>query len=205
MATPAPARPRDGANGSSAQIRQVVSFGGFVMATQQGSDTHNAAAAAGRGGSAGSAPLFRSSATPGFSSLLACDPRRVFARKLVREIEVCFTSGPCTVITREGAVHAHPGDAIITGIAGEHWRVSRSHFPEKYRPVPPTVAGEPGRYASLPYRIMAVSMTAAFEVLLADGVSRLNGRAGDWLVDYGDGSLGIVAEGIFATTYEVLS
>ena len=204
MVTLAPARPRGSAKDSSAQFRQVVSLGGFVMATQQGSDTHNAAAAAGRGVSAGSVPLFRSSATPGFSSVLACDPRRVFARKLVREIEVCFTSGPCTVITREGAVHAHPGDAIITGIAGEHWRVSRPHFPEKYRPVPPTVAGEPGRYASLPYRIMAVSMTEAFEVLLADGVSRLNGRAGDWLVDYGDGSLGVVSPAIFAITYDLV-
>ena len=206
MVTLAPARPRGSAKDSSAPFRQVVSLGGFVMATQQGSNTHNAAAAAaGRGVSAGSVPLFRSSATPGFSSVLACDPRRVFARKLVREIEVCFTSGPCTVITREGAVHAHPGDAIITGIAGEHWRVSRPHFPEKYRPVPPTVAGEPGRYASLPYRIMAVSMTEAFEVLLADGVSRLNGRAGDWLVDYGDGSLGVVSPAIFAITYDLVA
>jgi hypothetical protein len=47
-------------------------------------------------------------------------------------------------------------------------------------------------------------MTQAFEVLLADGVSRLNGRAGEWLVDYGDGSLGIVSEDIFATTYEII-
>jgi hypothetical protein len=132
------------------------------------------------------------------------DPRRVSARKLVREIEVRFTAVPCTVKTSEGEVHAHPGDAIITGIAGEHWRVSQARFAEKYRPVPPTVAGEPGRYLSLPNRIMAVRMGEAFEVLLADGVSRLSGRAGDWLVDYGDGSLGIVSPSIFATTYELL-
>jgi hypothetical protein len=50
---------------------------------------------------------------------------------------------------------------------------------------------------------MAVPMTNAFEVLLADGVSRLSGRAGEWLVDYGDGSLGIVSEAIFANTYEI--
>jgi len=40
--------------------------------------------------------------------------------------------------------------------------------------------------------------------MLADGVSRLSGHAGDWLVDYGDGSLGIVSPGIFATTYEII-
>ena len=43
-----------------------------------------------------------------------------------------------------------------------------------------SLAGEPGRYVSLPYRIMSVPMTEAFEVLLADGVSRLRGSAGDW-------------------------
>jgi hypothetical protein len=40
--------------------------------------------------------------------------------------------------------------------------------------------------------------------LLADGVSRLHGQPGEWLVDYGDGSLGIVSEAIFATTYEII-
>ena len=101
-------------------------------------------------------------------------------------------------------MHARPGDAIVTGTTGEHWRVSRARFPYKYRPVPPTVAGESGRYVSLPNHILAVPMTQAFDVLLADGVSRLNGRAGEWLVDYGDGSLGIVSEAIFASTYSIL-
>jgi hypothetical protein len=174
------------------------------MPTQQSPDTHNAAAPVARGVSAGSARLFRSSATPGYSNLIACNPGCVFARKLVREIDVCFASGPCTVITREGAVNAQAGDAIITGIAGEHWRVSRSHFSDKYRPVPPTIAGEPGRYASFPNKVMAVSMAETFEVLLADGISRLDGRADDWLVDYGDGSLGVVSPAIFAVTYELI-
>jgi PGDYG protein len=149
-------------------------------------------------------PLFRSSGQRGFSSVLSSDPRRVFARKLEREITVRFTPVACTVQTSEGVVHAMPGDAIITGTAGEHWRVSRARFPDKYRPVPPTVAGEAGQYVSLPNRIMALPMTGAFEVLLADGISRLRGVAGEWLVDYGDGSLGIVSQAIFATTYEII-
>jgi hypothetical protein len=149
-------------------------------------------------------PEFRSSSQPGYSSFVASDPRRVRARKLVREIEVRFAAEACIVQSPEGAVHARAGDAIVTGTAGEHWRVSRAHFASKYRPVPPTVEGEPGRYASLPYEVMAVPMTAPFEVLLADGQSRLRGRAGDWLVDYGDGSLGVVSPAIFTTTYEVV-
>ena len=150
-------------------------------------------------------PIFRSSSQPGYSSEVSAHPRRVFARKLPREVRVRFARHACTVQTAEGLVHARPGDAIMTGIAGEHWRVSRGHFAERYRPVAPTVAGETGQYVSLSNKIMAVPMSQGFEVVLADGVSRLSGRAGDWLVDYGDGSLGIVSEAIFATTYEILS
>jgi hypothetical protein len=148
-------------------------------------------------------PLYRSSATPGFSPFVTEHPRRVTARKLVQQIDVRFATAPCQIKTREGEVHAHPGDAIITGIAGEHWRVSRARFGEKYRSVPPTVTGEPGRYESLPIEIIAVPMSESFEVLLADGISRLHGEPGDWLVDYGDGSLGIVSPDIFASTYHL--
>ena len=153
----------------------------------------------------GPLPVFRSSGQRGYSSVISNDPRHVLARKLEREIDVRFTPVACTVQTSEGVVHAVPGDAIITGTAGEHWRVSRARFAEKYRPVAPTVAGGPGRYLSLPNRIMALPMTEDFEVVLADGISRLRGVAGEWLVDYGDGSLGIVSQAIFATTYEIIA
>jgi PGDYG protein len=148
--------------------------------------------------------IFRSSGRPGFSALITDDPRRVEARKREHTVHVRFTAVACTVQTTEGLVHAKPGDAILTGIAGEHWRVSRARFAEKYRPVPPTIEGEAGPYTSLPNRVHALPMDHSFEVLLADGVSRLAGHAGDWLIDYGDGSLGIVSRPIFATTYEIL-
>jgi PGDYG protein len=150
------------------------------------------------------AGFFRSSGQRGFSSALSDDPRHVRARKFEREVQVQFAAERCTVQTPEGLVHAQAGDAILTGIAGEHWRVSRAHFGEKYRPVPPTRAGEAGTYLSLPNRILALQMAAPFEVLLADGESRLTGKASDWLVDYGDGSLGVVSQAIFRTTYEIL-
>lgn len=149
-------------------------------------------------------PLFRSTARRGYSTAVSTYPGRVLARKLAREVQVQFASQSCAIQTREGVVQVRPGDAIVTGTAGERWRVSRSHFSEKYRAVAPTVVGQDGRYVSLTNSIMAVPMTGAFEVLLADGVSRLRGQPGDWLVDYGDGSLGIVAQPIFATTYEIV-
>ena len=149
-------------------------------------------------------PLFRSHAQPGYSRAVSNHPGRVLARNVAREVEVQFTSIACTVQTQEGVVHARPGDAIVTGGAGDRWPVSREYFAEKYRAVPPTIEGQAGRYVSLPNSIMAVPMPGVFEVLLADGVSRLTGRPGDWLVDYGDGSLGIVSQAIFAATYEIV-
>ena len=92
----------------------------------------------------------------------------------------------------------------MTGMAGELWRVSRTRFAQKYRPLTPTFAGQPGTYISLPSRVLALQLDEPFMVVLTDDVSELKGRAGDWLVDYGDGSLGIVASRIFARTYEIL-
>jgi hypothetical protein len=148
--------------------------------------------------------MYHSSGQFGFSKAVSDNPRRVAARKLEREVDVRFAATACTVQTQEGLVQAKPGDAILTGAAGETWRVSRARFPHKYRAVAPTLEGQAGRYLSLPNRILALQMQEPFDVLLADGVSRLAGHAGDWLVDYGDGSLGIVSAAIFATTYEIL-
>jgi hypothetical protein len=149
-------------------------------------------------------PVFHSSPQRGFSTAISTHPGCVRARKLPREVQVHFASAPCTVQTHEGIVHAHSGDAIVTGGAGDRWRVSRAHFGDKYKAVAPTIDGEAGQYVSLPNSILAVPMSAPFEVLLIDGVSRLKGLAGDWLVDYGDGSLGIVSKAIFASTYELI-
>ena len=148
--------------------------------------------------------IFRCSGKSGFSAEVSGDPRHVEARKLEREVDVRFTDVACDVRTPEGVVHAHPGDAILTGNGDHHWRVSHAKFANKYRPVPPTAAGESGRYMSLPYHILALQLQEPFDVRLADGISGLSGQAGDWLVDYGDGSLGIVAQDIFVTTYEIL-
>ena len=148
--------------------------------------------------------LFRSSGKRGFSAIVAEDPRHIEARKLEFEVSVRFTPVSCIIQTHEGTVHAKPGDAILRGVADEQWRVSRERFGEKYSPLPPTRDGEAGRYLSKRNHVLAVQMSEPFEVLLADGISRLRGHAKDWLLDYGDGSLGIVTAEIFALTYELL-
>jgi PGDYG protein len=146
---------------------------------------------------------FRSSGRPGFSSTVSGDPRRVAARKREREVQVRFATEACMVQTPEGAVRARSGDALLTGDSGDQWRVTRARFPEKYRPVPPTTDGSPGTYATVPIEVLALQMQKPFAVVLTDGESRLTGRPGDWLVDYGDGSLGIVAAVLFPTIYDV--
>jgi hypothetical protein len=148
--------------------------------------------------------VFKSPGKPGYTNEVGGHARRVVARKLEREIQVRFATQAGSVQTNEGLVKVKPGDAILTGINGEHWRVSQERFPDKYRPAASTTAGADGAYVSLPNRVFAVRMDAAFDVLLSDGESRLSGGAGDWLVDYGDGSLGIVSRRVFDSTYEVV-
>lgn len=146
---------------------------------------------------------YRSTGQRGFSSAIQALPGLVFAHKIPAQVNVEFANTECTVKSREGTVHARAGDAILSGMKGDRWRVSRGKFPDKYQPVAPTRAGQNGRYAALPIRVAAVRMRESFEVLLADGVSVLTGRPGDLLIDYGDGSLGIIAPDIFATRYRI--
>lgn len=148
-------------------------------------------------------PLFRSTAVPGYSTAIRNYPGCQWARKLEQDVQVRFATTDCLIQSQEGSVHARVGDAILTGMHGEHWRVSKARFAEKYRPVPPTRASEDGTYVSNPIRVLVVQMQEPFDVLLADGRSTLKGGPGDWLVDYGDGSLGIVSQAIFAVTYQI--
>jgi PGDYG protein len=121
------------------------------------------------------------------------------ARKRVAEVEVTFAQAPGRLRTLEGEVLVQPGDAIVQGQAGERWRVSAPHFDAKY-----VATDRPGRYRSRPYAVQALCLAQACELLLPDGQSTLQGQPGDWLLDYGDGSLGIVAAHLFELTYELL-
>lgn len=149
--------------------------------------------------------VFHSGSSNGYAEALQGSlGRTVRARKREQAVHVRFAEQAATVETLEGIVHAKLGDAIVTGLFGEDWPVSRDAFAGKYDAVPPLQMGAPGRYLSLPLEVLAVEMNAPFDVVLADGHSRLTGRPGDWLVDYRDGSLGIVNAAIFDATYEIL-
>ena len=156
-------------------------------------------------GNPATVPVFHSGGNKGVPEAAQANHRRgVRARKRAHIVQVYFADHPCEVGTPEGIVHAKPGDAIVTGMFGEHWPVERDFFDVKYEAVPPLKTGVPGSYLSLPIEVVATPMHAPFEVVLADGHSRLHGQAGDWLVDYGDGNLGIVNADIFKATYEIM-
>jgi hypothetical protein len=133
---------------------------------------------------------------------LAQDPQAQPVRKREIEAQVRFALHEEVVRTREGEVAAYPGDAILTGVAGEQWPVPKAAFARHYRAALGTTPGADGRYRSVALPVLARRMPAAFEVLMGDGRSTLHGRPGDWLVDYRDGQLGVVGAEIFAATYD---
>lgn len=132
------------------------------------------------------------------------DPRSVRARKREYPVQVRFAAADEPVHTREGQVRAHAGDAVVTGGEGEQWPVRPAVFHARYRPLAPLAAGEAGTWLSRPIDVIALQMDAPFAVELADG-DRLLGQPGDWLVEYGDGGLAIVAASIFPKTYDLVS
>ena len=148
---------------------------------------------------------FTSTNQPGFTQVVSADPRHVVAVKRAGEFGVNFAHEGCNVDTREGVVYANPDDAIVTGPAGDQWPVSPERFAERYRALPPTQSGKSGTYVALPNSVLALRMDESFQVVLADQKTRLDGAPGDWLVDYGDGSLGVVGGEIFLNTYQILS
>lgn len=152
-----------------------------------------------------SAPLlFKARGTPGYLPELLSAADRLRARKRAFPVQVRFADVDCVVPTLEGPVQARAGDAIVTGLAGEQWPVARVNFAHKYAPQGALAAGADGTYVSLPIDVLALAVAAPFTALLSDGLTSLAGQAGDWLVDYGDGTLGVVAPAVFSATYDIL-
>ncbi len=148
-------------------------------------------------------PIFHCTHSNGFSKLVRNDPAHVTVTKKVVRVRVEFAPASIVIETLEGPVFAAFGDAIVTGTHGERWPVGRERFLTKYLPVSPTISGGDGFYQSQPNTVLALKMEEPFTVVLSDGVSLLTGKVGDWLLDYGDGSLGVVDSCIFTDTYTV--
>ena len=126
------------------------------------------------------------------------------ARKRVVERDVSFARTPGVLKTLEGPVRYDAGDALVVGEKGEKWPVKQHHFDKIYEPVEATKPGMDGRYHGIVREVRALQLKEARRLDLPDGRGVLHGVTGGWLVDYGDGDMSIVAEDVFAATYELL-
>jgi hypothetical protein len=119
-------------------------------------------------------------------------------------VTVEFAVAAGTLESAVGTNRYEPGDALLTGSTGDRWCVSRARFEAKYRAEPPTRSGHSGRYRNLPVAVRAKRMAVPFSVARAAGGDLLSGAAGDWLMQYGPGDHGIVAQDRFVSVYRVL-
>lgn len=124
---------------------------------------------------------------------------RVCKKPVAVEVEFAAADGVCE--TLEGAVQYSAGDALLTGSHGDHWPVRRALFGSSYEPIPPTRAGQNGRYRKLPALAHALRLTQSFDIPASWQRETLHGRPGDWLLRYAGGSFGIVQDEIFRETY----
>jgi hypothetical protein len=132
---------------------------------------------------------------------LAADPRALRVCKKPIQVPVEFATADGTCDTLEGPVRFRAGDAILTGTRGERWPVGREAFDASYEPVPPARAGENGEYRKAPSVAFALRLDHPRDVPVGWQNDPLHGRAGDWLLQYSDGSYGVMRDDIFRDSY----
>jgi len=122
-------------------------------------------------------------------------------QKKAMPIVVKFAANDGYCETKEGKVSYKVGDAIMTGVEGEHWPIVREKFDKTYEPVHSVKAGEDGYYTKKPITVFALEMNEPFYVDVSWGKGRIEGKAGDWLLQYAEHDYGIVGKSIFEKTY----
>jgi len=131
---------------------------------------------------------------------LAADPATLTVAK-DETVRVVFASAAGELRSSVGWNRYETGDALLTGSNGDRWSVARARFDAKYRPCPGTAAGAPGAYRNLPQPVLAKRIGEAFRIARRPGGDVLEGRAGDWAVQYGPDDYGIVDAARFAQVY----
>jgi len=128
----------------------------------------------------------------------------VLAERLPVEMKVEITTHAGTIQTLEGEVTFLAGDAIVTGVNNERWPVQRQRFDATYMPSSGTQIGQSGRYCRKPQQVYARKMAKAFEITLSDDRGGLQGKPGDWLVEYAPGDRSVISDEIFLKTYRIV-
>jgi hypothetical protein len=119
-------------------------------------------------------------------------------------VSVEFAALPGSLSSSVGTNTYNAGDALLSGADGDRWCVTRDRFDAGYLPLPPTLQGEPGRYRNRPRPVLAKQMSEAFRCERRSGGDWLQGKAGDWLLQYAPGDHGIATHARFTLVYRVL-
>ena len=117
-------------------------------------------------------------------------------------VTVTFARQEGELLSLEGPNRYAAGDALITGLTGSRWSVSRQRFELKYEAVPPTQMGDDGRYRAKPIPVLAKQISEPFTAARSAGGDLLRGNAGDWLLQYAPGDFGIADQHRFAQVYK---
>src|SRR5690242_14876579 len=93
------------------------------------------------------------------------------ARRAIKDerVSVEFAVQAGELISAVGVNRYSPGDALITGVTGDRWCVSRDRFDARYSPEPPTVQGKAGDYRNRPVAVLAKRMNQPFTVTRSAG------------------------------------
>lgn len=122
-------------------------------------------------------------------------------QKIKLPTSVTFATKSGVLTTLEGNVHYQPGDALITGVEGERWPISRKQFELTYLPMSAVKMGENGTYIKKSIIVEAEQIFVPFEVFCHNKACTLKGNAGDWKITAPDGNQWIVAKSVFIQTY----
>lgn len=133
---------------------------------------------------------------------LRADPEARQVRRLPSDVDVCFAAAAGSMATPEGPVCYAAGAALLRDARGRCWPVERPIFDAHYSPVPPTRMGDAGRYRHEPQTLWGRQIGCPFRVYLHSARGVLEGAAGDWLMQYAPGELGVVSAAAFRETYE---
>jgi len=119
-------------------------------------------------------------------------------------VQVTFATADGVCETKEGLVAYKAGDAIMTGVEGEQWSIQRGKFDDTYMPISPTYKGIDGLYVKKPLIVYALQITEPFYVTVSWAKDKIQGKPGDWLVQYFENDYGIVDQTIFAKSYDII-
>lgn len=115
----------------------------------------------------------------------------------VHSVEFAASAGE--IETLEGRVPVSPGDAIVTGVAGEKWPVAMAEFKRRYDPVPSAAGSMLFRRRAQRATVVELARPDNGATVQVHGAI-LHGQPGDFRVSDGDGTR-IVARAVFARTF----